>query len=74
MRLRRGPVRRHIFPSGCESQGWTFMTERHGADIASIFSSELTGVTEVTLRDGTTDRLYVAADHIPLFRSEGPPD
>ena len=45
------------------------MVDRYGRDIAHIETSELTSVTEVVLRDGRADRLYLAADQLPIFRT-----
>lgn len=70
LQLVRGrPGRRHVYPVlERKSEGWTLMVARHGGNIASIETGELTGTTRVTLRDGTTDEVYVEADQIPLFR------
>lgn len=67
--LRRRPARRNVDPvPERESEGWTLMVARHGNNITSIETGALTGTTYVTLRDGTTDEVYVEADQVPLFR------
>lgn len=69
LQLVRGrPAHRHVYPVLEHSEGWTLMVARHGSNIASIETNELTGTTRATLRDGTTDEMYVEADQIPLFR------
>jgi hypothetical protein len=69
MGLVGGLPREVSYPSGRTSQGWAFMVDRYGGRIKSLHSSELTGNTVVDLIDGSHDEIYVAADHIPAFRS-----
>lgn len=48
--------------------GREIMLTRHGHHITAVSFSDRTGITEVTLQDGSTDNVYVRQDQHPTCR------
>jgi len=49
--------------------GREIMLTRHGPHITAVSFSDHTGITEVSLSDGSTDNVYIRQDQRPECRS-----